>query len=87
MEIKDLEALVHTKILQQDKAEESVSQFYNSVGWVSEDDTTEDAKRFEDLREYTQEYTKKTRNLVIYSRSRGIHSRYGLRTYSVRGIS
>lgn len=65
MEIKDLEATESAKNPQEDKAEESVSKFYNSVGWVTEDDTTEDAKRFEDLRKYTQEYAKKTRNLVM----------------------
>ncbi len=65
MKIKDLESLESTKIPKVDKAEESVSKFYNSVGWVTEEDTTEDAKRFEDLREYSQEYAKKTRNLVM----------------------
>jgi ubiquinone/menaquinone biosynthesis C-methylase UbiE len=65
MEIKEIEL---PKIVQQptvDKAEESVSKFYNTVGWVTDDDSTEDAKRFEDLREYTQEYAIKTRNLLL----------------------
>jgi len=44
-----------TEVVEHDSAEESVSKFYNSVGWVTEDNTTEDAKRFEDLRKYTQE--------------------------------
>jgi len=65
MEIKDLGASVRKKIPQKDKAEESVSKFYNSVGWVTKGETTEDAKRFEDLRKYTQKYAKKTRNLVM----------------------
>lgn len=65
MEIKEIEL---PKIIQQptvDKAEESVSKFYNTVGWVTDDDITEDAKRFEDLRKYTQEYAIKTRNLLL----------------------
>ena len=32
-----------------DDAEDRVSKFYNSVGWNTEGDVTEDAKRFEDL--------------------------------------
>ena len=34
------------------KAEASVSKFYNSIGWKTEDGITEDARRFEDLREF-----------------------------------
>ncbi len=74
MEIKDLETQKSAKIPQEDKAEESVSKFYNSVGWVTEDDTTEDAKRFEDLRKYSQEYAIKTRNLLLrYIPEKGEH--------------
>lgn len=65
MEIKDLGNQVRKKIPQKDKAEESVSKFYNSVGWATDGNNTEDAKRFEDLRKYTQKYAKKTRNLVM----------------------
>lgn len=65
MEIKDLGAGVRKKTPQKDKAEESVSKFYNSVGWVTDGESTEDAKRFEDLRKYAQKYAKRTRNLVM----------------------
>lgn len=43
------------------QAEENISNFYNGVGWESEGKVTEDAKRFEDLREYTQEYVSQCR--------------------------
>jgi ubiquinone/menaquinone biosynthesis C-methylase UbiE len=63
-----------TEVVACDSAEESVSKFYNSVGWVTENNTTEDAKRFEDLRKHTQEYAIKTRNLVMdYIPKRGEH--------------
>ena len=65
MKVKDLGAPVRKKIPQKDKAEESVSKFYNSVGWVTDGETTEDAKRFEDLRKYSQKYARRTRNLVM----------------------
>jgi len=42
-------------------AEEKVSRFYNSVGWETEDEVTEDAKLFEDLRECAREYVSKCR--------------------------
>ena len=35
-------------------AEEKVSKFYNTVGWETEGEITEDAKRWEDLREYAE---------------------------------
>ena len=41
--------------------EESVSEFYNTEGWETEDGITEDARRWEDLREHAQEYVKKCR--------------------------
>jgi len=65
MKIKDLEVQNSLQQPTVDKAEESVSEFYNTVGWVTDDNTTEDAKRFEDLRKYAQKYAIKTRNLVF----------------------
>ena len=46
-------------------AEERVSTFYNTVGWVTEGNVTEDAKRFEDLRKYSQAYARKTRRRLL----------------------
>jgi len=48
-----------------DKAEERVSKFYNTVGWETDDEITEDARRFEDLREYSKEYVSKCRLRVL----------------------
>jgi len=48
-----------------DKAEEKVSEFYNTVGWETEDKITEDARRFEDLRENSKEYIGKCRLRVL----------------------
>ncbi|MGA7742203.1 MAG: class I SAM-dependent methyltransferase [Polyangia bacterium] len=48
-----------------DKAEEGVSQFYNTVGWETQGDITEDAKRWEDLREHSREYVSKCRLRVL----------------------
>ena len=45
--------------------EEGVSRFYNTVGWETEDGITEDAKRWEDLREYAQEYVKRCRLRIL----------------------
>ena len=42
-------------------AENNVSTFYNEVGWESEGEATEDARRFEDLRENAQEYISQCR--------------------------
>jgi len=42
-------------------AEEKTSKFYNSIGWQVEGEITEDAKRWEDLREYAKEYVSKCR--------------------------
>ena len=47
------------------KAEENVSSFYNQVGWKSEGQITEDAKRYEDLRENAKEYVSKCRLRVL----------------------
>lgn len=49
----------------QNKAEEIVSRFYNEVGWVTEGGLTEDARRWEDLREHAQEYVSKCRLRVL----------------------
>jgi len=46
-------------------AEEKVSKFYNTVGWETEGEITEDAKRWEDLREYAREYVGKCRLRVL----------------------
>ena len=42
-------------------AEKIVSEFYNEVGWKVDGEITEDAKRFEDLRECAREYVSKCR--------------------------
>jgi ubiquinone/menaquinone biosynthesis C-methylase UbiE len=49
----------------ENKAEEIVSKFYNERGWNVERGITEDAKRWEDLREYAQEYVSKCRLRVL----------------------
>jgi ubiquinone/menaquinone biosynthesis C-methylase UbiE len=49
----------------QNKAEEIVSKFYNTVGWETENNITEDARRWEDLREYAREYVSKCRIRVL----------------------
>lgn len=54
-----------TEVKSSQSAEERVSGFYNTVGWVTEGEVTEDAKRFEDLREFSQEYNCKTRMRVM----------------------
>lgn len=46
-------------------AEEKVSNFYNRIGWKTESAITEDARRFEDLRENAQEYVSKCRLRVL----------------------
>lgn len=48
-----------------DNAEKNVSTFYNTVGWKTEEGMSEDAKRFEDLREYAKEYVSKCRLRVL----------------------
>ena len=48
-----------------DNAEESVSKFYNTVGWETEGEVTEDAKRWEDLREHARDYVSKCRLRVL----------------------
>jgi ubiquinone/menaquinone biosynthesis C-methylase UbiE len=46
-------------------AENDVSKFYNTVGWETDNEITEDARRWEDLREYTKEYVSKCRLRVL----------------------
>jgi ubiquinone/menaquinone biosynthesis C-methylase UbiE len=46
-------------------AEERASKFYNTVGWATEDGVTEDARRWEDLREHASEYVSKCRRRVL----------------------
>ena len=48
-----------------DKAEDTVSDFYNSVGWKTENEITEDARRWEDLRENAENYVHKCRLRVL----------------------
>jgi ubiquinone/menaquinone biosynthesis C-methylase UbiE len=47
------------------KPEELVSNFYNTVGWEINEEITEDARRFEDLRECSKEYVSKCRLRVL----------------------
>jgi len=42
-------------------AEERVSRFYNTVGWETDGEITEDARRWEDTREHAAEYVSKCR--------------------------
>jgi len=48
-----------------DDAEETVSKFYNTVGWQTDREITEDARRWEDLRKYAAEYVHKCRLRVF----------------------
>ena len=52
-------------VIMANKAEEKVSNFYNTVGWETEGEITEDGKRWEDLREYAKEYVGKCRLRVL----------------------
>lgn len=45
-------------------AEKNISDFYNSIGWESNQEVYEDTKRFEDLREIAQEYNHKCRQRI-----------------------
>ena len=47
------------------KAEEKVSKFYNKLGWETDVGITEDARRFEDLRESAEDYLSKCRLRVL----------------------
>ena len=46
-------------------AEYRVSKFYNTVGWETIGEITEDAKRWEDLREHARDYVSKCRLRVL----------------------
>lgn len=46
-------------------AEEKVKKFYNTIGWQTEGEITEDARRFEDLRENAKQYISKCRLRVL----------------------
>ena len=48
-----------------DNAEKTVSKFYNTLGWQTDREITEDARRWEDLREYAAEYVSKCRLRVM----------------------
>lgn len=48
-----------------DDAEEIVSRFYNTGGWEEDEEITEDARRWEDLREHAREYVGKCRLRVL----------------------
>jgi ubiquinone/menaquinone biosynthesis C-methylase UbiE len=48
-----------------DEAEESISKFYNTLGWETIGEVTEDARRWEDLREHSKEYVSKCRLRVL----------------------
>jgi ubiquinone/menaquinone biosynthesis C-methylase UbiE len=48
-----------------DNAEERVSKFYNTEGWETEGEVTEDARRWEDLREHAKGYASKCRLRVL----------------------
>jgi len=48
-----------------DNAEEQVSKYYNTVGWETEQEVTEDARRWEDLREHAREYVSNCRLRVL----------------------
>jgi ubiquinone/menaquinone biosynthesis C-methylase UbiE len=46
-------------------AEKVVSKFYNTLGWETKDGITEDALKFEDLRECAKDYVSKCRLRVL----------------------
>ena len=48
-----------------DDAEDKVSRFYNTRGWSTNKGVTEDANKWEDLREYAQEYVSRCRLRVL----------------------
>ncbi len=51
--------------MMEDNAEERVSKFYDTVGWTVEEGITEDARRWEDLREHAKAYVSKCRLRVL----------------------
>ena len=52
---------MNNSVTTEKSAEERASIFYNSVGWELNEGVSEDAKRWEDLRECAQEYVSKCR--------------------------
>lgn len=46
-------------------AEENVSKFYDTIGWETHDGVTEDARRWEDLRDCARDYVRKCRLRVL----------------------
>lgn len=48
-----------------ENAEDKVSTFYNTIGWKTSGEITEDARRWEDLREYAKQYVSKCRLRVL----------------------
>jgi ubiquinone/menaquinone biosynthesis C-methylase UbiE len=53
------------KLITMDNAEESVSKYCNSVGWETHEGITEEARRFDDLREHAKDYVSKCRLRVL----------------------
>ena len=47
------------------EAEDRADKFYNTIGWKTENEITEDARRWEDLRENASEYVSKCRLRVL----------------------
>jgi ubiquinone/menaquinone biosynthesis C-methylase UbiE len=47
------------------KAEKQVLDFYNNIGWKTNFGITEDARRFEDLRESAKDYVRKCRLRIL----------------------
>jgi hypothetical protein len=64
---------------------ENALEFYNSIGWETEGEVTEDAKRWEDLREHAKEYVSKCRLRVLrHIPANGEYlAGYGIRTDTV----
>jgi len=46
-------------------AEDSVSRFYNTIGWETDGENTEDSRKWEDLREHARDYVNKCRLRVL----------------------
>jgi ubiquinone/menaquinone biosynthesis C-methylase UbiE len=62
---KNYSSLKMEEQLIKESPEEIVSRFYNTVGWETTEEITEDAKRWEDLREFSREYVSKCRLRVL----------------------
>jgi len=56
---------METPVPVKNNAEKIVSSFYNTQGWQTEQNITEDARRWEDLRECASEYVSKCRLRVF----------------------